>query len=293
MSDKPQKPRKKKRSPKAVVPVSATVTVSTPSHPPPAPAAPASDPTRQDVRFLGDVLRFLVNVQQATLAPIAAANGYDADEHAEGLRLYRTAMGEGLPLPVVFGLASPAAPASAPTITPEIRRIDAFENLWLPRTRAIIRRVVPEAGRERFEASFFHELTQQPLGPGVVGSVRTWILRVEALATSAEPGAREVFDALRKRGLSAASLAEMKALVEGMTAFTAPAAPAPAAGEASLAQARAARQRGLASLRAWYNDWSTTLRSVYDRRQLLQLGLIARKARAKDEGEGDEPTPDA
>lgn len=295
MSDK-QKARKKKRSPKAPAPTAATPTASTPTVPPPAPAAPtATDPTRQDVRFLADVLRFLVNVQQATLAPVAAANGYDAAEHAEGLRLYRTAMGDGLPLPVVFGLAAPSPAASAPTITPEIRRIDAFENLWFPRTRAIIRRVVPEASRERFEASFFHELAQQPLGPGVVGSVRTWIFRVEALDASAEPGAPEVIAALRKRGLTPAAVAEMKALVESQTAFVAPAAPAaPSPAEASLAEARVERQRALASLRAWYNDWSTTLRSVYDRRQLLQLGFIAPKGRAKDADEPkDEPKPDA
>jgi len=296
MSDKTQQPKKKKRSPKAPAPTAATPTVTTPTNPPPAPAAAtASDPTRQDVRFLSDVLRFLVNVQQSTLAPVAAANGYDATEHAEGLRLYRTAMGDGLPLPVVFGLAAPVASTSAPTITPEIRRIDAFENLWFPRTRAIIRRVVPEAGRERFEASFFHELAQQPLGPGVVGSVRTWIFRVEALEASAEPGAPEVLAALRKRGLTPAAVAEMKALVESQTAFVAPVAPAvPSPAETSLAEARAERQRALASLRAWYNDWSTTLRSAYDRRQLLQLGLIAPKPRAKDaDADDDAPKPDA
>jgi hypothetical protein len=222
--------------------------------------------------------------------PIGACphkHGYDADEHAEGLRLYRTAMGDGLPLPVVFGLAAPAAPTSAPTITPELRRIDAFENVWFPRTRAIIQRVVPKAGRERFEAAFFHELSQQPLGPGVVGSVRTWITRVEALATSDELGAREVFQTLRKRGLTPESLAEMKALVEGATAFGAPAAPA-ASGTTKVVEARADRQQALESLRAWYNDWSTTLRSVFDRRQLLQLGLIARRVRAKEKDEGED-----
>jgi len=270
----------------------------TPTNPPPAPdvsEAPAADLSRHDVRFLGEVLRFLVNIQQPVLAATATKHGYDADEHAEGLRLYRTAMGDGLPLPVVFGLAAPAAPTSAPAITPELRRIDAFENLWFPRTRAIIQRVVPKAGRERFEAAFFHELSQQPLGPGVVGSVRTWITRVEALATSDELGAREVFHTLRKRGLAPESLAEMKALVEGATAFGAPALPA-ASGTATVVEARADRQQALASLRAWYNDWSTTLRSVYDRRQLLQLGLIARRARAKEKGEDGEPsdpTPDA
>ena len=283
-------PSKKKPHKTAPTPTAA----ATPTNPPPAPVD-AADPTRQDVRFLGEVLRFLVNIQQPTLAATAAVHGYDAAEHAEGLRLYRTGMGDGLPLPVVFGLAAPATPASGPAITPALRRIDAFENLWFPRTRAIIQRVVPEASRERFEASFFHELSQQPLGPGVVGSVRTWLSRVEALTTSDEPGAREVFNTLRKRGLTAGVLVEMKALVEGATAYEAPAATvAMPTGEVALGQARADRQQALKALRAWYNDWSTTLRSVYDRRQLLQLGLITQKPRAKgDGGEENDPTPDA
>jgi hypothetical protein len=117
--------------------------------------------------------------------------------------------------------------------------------------------------------------------------VRTWITRVEALATSDELGAREVFQTLRKRGLTPESLAEMKALVEGATAFGAPAAPA-ASGTTKVVEARADRQQALESLRAWYNDWSTTLRSVFDRRQLLQLGLIARRVRAKEKDEGED-----
>ena len=222
-------PEEKKKKPDASAPRSSAL-APTPSQ---RPAAldeatddAATDDTRDlsrgDVRFLGEVLRFLVHVQQPSLARIALANGYSPEEHQEGLRLHRTAVGDNLPLPVVFGLATADEPGSA---MPTLRRIDAFENLWFPRTRAIIQRVVPETHRARFEAQFFHELSQQPLGPAVVGSVHTWIARVEALATSHEPGAREVRATLRKRGLTDTALAEMKSLVESATAFVAPAAP--------------------------------------------------------------------
>jgi hypothetical protein len=152
--------------------------------------------------------------------------------------------------------------------------------------------VVPEGNRERFEASFFHQLTQQRLGPGVLGSVRSWILRVEALETSDEPGAREVLATLRKRGLSTALLTEMKSLVESLTVFT-PSTGHPASGPAqhALAEARAERHRALQALRAWHHDWATTLRSAYDRRQLLQLGLVSRKTRSKPVHPTPQPKP--
>jgi hypothetical protein len=55
-----------------------------------------------------------------------------------------------------------------------LRDVDLFENAWFPRTRMIIRRVVPRARRDAFEAAFFKNLEQQPLGPGVILSVSTF-----------------------------------------------------------------------------------------------------------------------
>lgn len=243
----------------------------------------------EDQQFLGQSLKFLVNLQKPGMAKIAQANGYTREEHAEGWRLHRAASGQDHALSVVFALSS-TTPTAEQAYMPTLRRVDAFENLWFPRTRAIIQRVVPADSRERFEAAFFHELAQQPLGPAVIGSVRTFVARVESLEKSKEPGAREVRETLRKRGLTTPVIAEMKRLL-GDVMELAPTAPE-TVDEEALAKLRAEQKRAVVSLRAWFNDWATTLRSVFNRKQLIQLGL-ASPTRAKAEEPADPPVDPA
>lgn len=245
--------------------------------------------TAEDQQFLGQSLRFLVNLQKPGMAKIAQANGYTREEHAEGWRLHRAASGQDPALSVVFALSS-TTPTAEQAYMPTLRRVDAFENLWFPRTRAIIQRVVPADSRERFEAAFFHELAQQPLGPAVIGSVRTFIARVESLEKSEEPGARAVRETLRKRGLTTPVIAEMKKLL-GDVMELAPSTPQ-TIDEEALAKLRAEQKRAVVSLRAWFNDWATTLRSVFNRKQLIQLGL-ASPTRAKADEPADPPVDPA
>lgn len=244
--------------------------------------------TWEDQQVLAAVLRFLVNLQKPGLAKIAQAHGYSGAEHAEGWRLHRLASGEAQALTVVFGMSAPT-PTVADVHTPALRAIDEFENLWFPRTRAIIQRVVPEDQRERFEAAFFHELSQQPLGPEVVGSVGTFLTRVVALEKSKEPGAREVRETLRSRGLTDAAVTNMTAQLASMKKLG-PAEPAKPVDEAALAKVRVEQKRAVKELRAWYNDWGTTLRTAFNRKQLIQLGLIT-PARKKDDEPVDPPSP--
>lgn len=246
--------------------------------------------TAEDQQFLGQSLRFLVNLQKPGLAKIAQASGYSGEEHAEGWRLHRAASGQDHALSVVFALSS-TTPTAEQAYMPTLRRVDAFENLWFPRTRAIIQRVVPAESRARFEAAFFHDLAQQPLGPAVIGSVRTFITRVESLEKSKEPGAREVRETLRKRGLTTTVITEMKKLL-GEVMELAPAAPQ-TVDEEALAKLRVEQKRAVVSLRAWFNDWATTLRTVFNRKQLIQLGL-ATPSRSKTDEPADppvDPTP--
>jgi hypothetical protein len=243
--------------------------------------------TWSDQQALGTAMVFLVNVAKPTLAKIAQQQGYNHAEHTEGWRLYRAATGEEQSLSVVFGKATaPVGDASA--FMPTLRAIDAFENLWFPRTRAIIQRVVDEEHRERFEAAFFHDLSQQPLGPAVIGSVSTYLIRLVALETSDEPGARKVRDTLRNRGLTDAVVAGMKAQIASMTVLS-PEASTAAPDPKALAKARAEQKRAVMALRAWYNDWATTLRTAYNRRQLIQLGFAS--AAQKRDDAPDDPAP--
>ena len=243
--------------------------------------------TWSDQQSLTAAMVFLVNVAKPSLAKTAQAQGYTHEEHAEGWRLHRAATGEAQSLSVVFGKAA-AAPGDASAYMPTLRAIDAFENLWFPRTRAIIARVVPAEHRDRFEAAFFHELSQQPLGPAVIGSVSTFLTRLTALEKSTEPGAREVRDTLRKRGLTDAVVAGVKAQIASLKTLS-PEAPTPAPDAKALASARAEQKRAVVALRAWYNDWATTLRTAYNRRQLIQLGLAS--AAQKRDDAPDDPAP--
>jgi len=276
-------PKRTKSAPQPVPVAQPSAHNSTPA-PPITQTEGASSPlTPQETRRLLRISRFLLVIRDPALFQAAQAHGYSAAEHEEGWGLLRRASGEGQAM-------QPATPATAPRslfLDQELQAIDAFENLWFPRVRAIIERVVPAAHRTDFVATFFRDLTQQPLGSGVIVSVRTLTERVTALATSALPGAVAVRDTLRARGLTDAIVAAMRARVAALEALPAlpAAAPAPAS---DPAVDQAARRAAYVALAAWFNDWGTTLRSVFNKREATQLGL--RVPRRKGEaGADDEP----
>src|SRR5262249_43618197 len=145
-----------------------------------------------DQRLKGRVVRFLVGMWRADWSRRASREGYTASEHALGWRLMRAADGEGMPIDHLFAEVRRGEDSARSRSVRTFRELDAFENTWFPRVRAIIRRVVPPDARDEFERGFFKDLVQQPFGPGVVRSVGTLCSRVEALATSAQPHAGAV-----------------------------------------------------------------------------------------------------
>jgi hypothetical protein len=128
-----------------------------------------------DLMFLQRVVRFLVNVLDPAYADKARREGYSSKEHALGWQIWRTAAGETRPFEhwLRGQDVSDGTDGDGTDQRRLLQEIDDFENTWFPRTRAIIRRVVPQDRRERFAAAFFKDLVQQPLGPAVVGSVGT------------------------------------------------------------------------------------------------------------------------
>jgi hypothetical protein len=81
----------------------------------------------------------------------------------------------------------------------------------------------------------------------------------------------------------------MRARVAALEAAPAlPAATVSPAGDA--APDHGARRAAYAALSAWFNDWGTTLRSVYNKRELVQLGLrTPTRKGAEADDEPDEP----
>jgi hypothetical protein len=276
------RPTKTTAQPAAAPPDART---STPA-PPLTPAAGSSSPlTAKQTRRLLRISRFLLVIRDPALFKSAQAHGYSAAEHEEGWNLFRRASGEGQAM-------QPTPAATAPRslfLDQELQAIDAFENLWFPRVRAIIARVVPAAHRAEFLATFFRDLTQQPLGPGVIVSVRTLIERLTALPGSALPGAAAVRDTLRARGLTDDIVAAMRARVAALEALPALPAEAPKPAD-DIAGDAADRQAAFAALSAWFTDWGTTLRTVYNKREATQLALLVpRRKGAADDADDDEP----
>ncbi|AUX46169.1 hypothetical protein SOCE26_076740 [Sorangium cellulosum] len=247
-----------------------------------APAGPAEEApsplilTAVEQDLLERSLKLLVNIQTAPFSAQARREGYTADEHREGWRLLRLASGEAKPLEHLFAEVANGGAVEGAERLRLLQDVDAFENTWFPRTRAVIRRVVPRARREAFEAAFFKNLEQQPLGPAVIVSVRTFLSRLDGLSQSNDADAKEVRKTLVKRGLTEEKLKEVRDMLGKLEVGGGP-LPERKVSAAELAKAHKAQREGLDDLRDWFNDWATTFRQVFGVKAQLKLGLTTAK----------------
>jgi hypothetical protein len=237
----------------------------------------------RDQQFMERVMRFLVAVQVPRRALRARREGYTAEEHTLGWKLWRKAAGEDRSLDEYF--AEVRGSEESPEHVRILRELDSFENTWFPRVRAIIRRVVPSEARDEFELAFFKDLAQQPLGPAVVGSVSALLARVEGLAKSAQAGAPAVAKTLATRGLDAHKIAQVRALIA--TLENRPSAAGVKVDAASIRKAQQEQLDAFAQLRDWFNDWSVTLRSVFTPQEQIRMGLVV--VTRRPDGEDAEP----
>ncbi|MBC7171447.1 MAG: hypothetical protein H5U40_03425, partial [Polyangiaceae bacterium] len=238
-----------------------------------------------DRAFLGRLLRFLSGIQERRYIKRAFFEGYDDEEHAEGWRHFEAGSGRHRKLHLAFeGDFTPDA-LRDPDKQRIFDEVDRFENLWFPRARAIIDRVVPDDQVERFQRAFFRDLSQQPAGPLVIDSVSVFLDRVEALETSREPGAQEVRAKLRARGLTEKHIAAMRVILDSVkTAKIAIERRSEEAREADRAQ-----KLGMKEARKWWKDWATTLRPRFDVREQILLGLTEMRINRVPPAEGTPP----
>jgi hypothetical protein len=237
-----------------------------------------------DFRFLDRALRLLTTIQQPGYMRLARQEGYTAEEHKLGLELWKRASGIDRPLDHLF-LRTASVVLSGSVEQQLLQELDAFENKWFSRTRAIIRRAVPVERRDAFESAFFADLKQQPLGPKVVGSVTAFLARVEGLEKSEQAEAGAVRNMLRARGLGDAKIANVRKLIDDLGSVEPPVVP----GDVQAARRADAEQRSaLDDLKAWYRDWGTTFRTVFSHRDLVRLGLITfDRAGVTEEDDGE------
>lgn len=244
-----------------------------------------------DWALLQKVGRFLFHIQ--AYAARARLHGYDDAEHELGKSLLEKASGRNRPLS--HWVAEGTVAAEPLQFTAEqlrlLQEVDAFENRWFPRIRMILQREMPEENVERFLAAFFKDLSQQPLGPGVLDSVSTLLDRFEALKTSKEPGAKAAHALGVKRGLTEQKIAQMRGLIGDARTAIPSGPPSTPVGAEELRAAQEEQRAALRRLRRWYNECGTTFRDVFGQRILIRLGLatLKRSARDDEEPEGEEP----
>jgi hypothetical protein len=295
------KPKSSKNSPSAPSPAPDHTEEKAEEPMAPEPRVSSTSLSSRDQQSLTRVVRFLVGIQSPQHARRARREGYSAKEHRDGWRLWREAAGATRPIDHWLAEIATKQPSDGNAErTALLRELDLFENTWFPRTRAIIRRAISPATRDAFAAGFFQDLEQQPVGPGVVGSVRTFVERVGSLAASRQNEARKLRAVLKERGLTEAKILAVRDLlarVEGAVPAKAPKkaakgkkGPTEKALAAEIERAQAAQMQALADLRDWFNDWSTTLRMVFTAREQVQLGLVVLQRRGAAEGEpAEEP----
>ncbi|WP_437602491.1 hypothetical protein WMF28_12830 [Sorangium sp. So ce590] len=239
-------------------------------------------------------LKLLVNIQTTPFSARARREGYTTDEHREGWRLLRIASGEEKPLDHLFVEVANGGVLQGAERLRLLQDVDAFENMWFPRTHVVIRRIVPRARRDAFEAAFFKNLEQQPLGPAVIVSVRTFLSRLDGLSQSSDEDAKKVRQTLVRRGLTEEKLKDVRDLLGRLEVGGGP-LPQRKVSAAELAKAQQAQREALDDLRDWFNDWATTFRQVFGTKAQLKLGLTTakrasagKKEVAEEEDDGEE-----
>lgn len=224
---------------------------------PPGPAEAAA--------LLAKAARLLRGIDEHALLETASGRGYTAAEHDAGWALYRAATGNG----EAERVTRTPAPVRAAENSPEYRELAALGEQWFLRTRAILRRVVPLARRDAFEAELFAGLSVEGDAADLSRSLRAYLDRVDALPTHGTPGARTLATMLRARGLHEDFVAETRARLDVLDLKSlggrAPAIELPAGA--------ADREGAVASLAAWYRAWAGALRGGLDARQCALLGL--------------------
>lgn len=237
-------------------------------------------------QLLGRVARFLSTILQPRLLRRAVGAAYSREEHEELWSLFVTASGREQSLSFAFAAFESDGKGGRDEL---LTALDAFENEWFPKARAILERRAPEGSAARFVQAFFKDLAQQPFGPLVIDSVATFLDRVEALASSPEPGADVVLAHLRARGLTEAKVSATRALVAEARLGRPSAAP-PIDPEA-WREAQARQEKALRDLQLAWIDWGTTLRPLYSVPEQIQLGLTEVRVRAETPPPAPAPAP--
>lgn len=228
------------------------------------------------------VLQFLSGVGTSPLIRGALGSfGYTAKDHEEGWTLLHHASGYQIEAP---------EPTDRPA-TEAIAELDAWDEPNFRLARAALLRRYPD------QEEFVFEGLEAAAGPAAVLSVKTFLDRLDALQGTAAGRDHKVkstkqADAAALKTLAARGITESERTRLRKLIAAAERGEPPMQATAGDKQDAEARQEALASLRAWFDEWSETARVVIKRRdQLIRLGLAQRRSGTGKED--PEPTPAA
>ncbi len=208
----------------------------------------------------------LRGMQHPQIQELLAARGLDQEEYDEGWRLFDAAMGRSL-------VNIPSA-LKKNRLVEVIAKIDQWENCQFEIADAGLRHKFPQ-----IHAEMFQNLTKMS-GAQVLVSVGTFVTRYEALAARTDDTSKAAVALLAKRGVTAGSVAEVKALLD--QARNMPALEVNPDEQAQLA----AMDEAVHKMWAWYQEWAQTARATLTNKRLrIHLGISSPSASKPEEPE--------
>ncbi len=241
-----------------------------------------------ELNRLDDIQRVLVRVSDPGIAVLVYRLGYDEKEHAEGWRLWATA--SGLTVPLTHSLSEAdrqIAESPSPQYRELVRMLDEFENRWFPRVRNALLRYVALEGRQAFVDAFFEDMSQQPEGPLVIGSVKKFVVRHADLRKSKVAGVKDALAALEKRGLDDGLIDRVQTALAKVDVLSGE-RPQPKISVETLVKSAQERREAYDRLNLWFIDWTEIFRQELSYNHLKSLGLLPSPQRSP--GEPTEPT---
>lgn len=257
----------------------------------------ASEDTPRDPMFaseergrLAQVFRLLTNVTDPDIVYRALNAGYTKRQHTEGQHLFALASGSTRPFDHALARIDRRQADNRKSVDDgRYAPVDDFENRWFAQAENLLRRHLSEADYAKLGEAFWLDLSQQPKGPAVVGSVALFLTRLDDLERATNEGVAEIFQAFEERGLTKAARTAMRATVTALGELPDP-APAPGEELAALEAADAEQRAAYAKLNRWYIDNAENLRGKLGYHDRVKLGISevrGGKATGGDEGDGN------
>jgi hypothetical protein len=216
------------------------------------------------------VLKLLRGLTRTGIAQRMAAVGYGNADHVEGWTLLQQSSGYQPDVPLVTLQGGPADPEVAAAI----KFVDDFDETGFELADAGLKRRFPK------QWEFVMKGLVAKSGIAALVDVETFLDRIDALESgkgrdaSTRDADQRAVKLLATRTIDKAKRTALREALRVAKSFKVQETPAPDTLD------EAARERATLALRAWYEEWSKTARSVIKRRDfLISLGLANRHTR--------------